>query len=429
VTWFNADQLAYISADGSTYQLDIPTGKSSLLIAHRGAPDGPSWLPNSKKDYAVWSFNTFSPLDLKNQCVKPLPHMGGCMPYFTRDGEWGFWETYVGGPIGVVNLASWVLAGDRTLFTPTLARSMMPFKNRDYIYFPMYSADKRLLAVGVRNGADERGYGGADWDIFVVQTDPASLEVIGKPIRYTFDPDCDRFPDLWQTPLPLGFQTAKAPFAAKFKSPDGTSLAWDFGDGSSGNGTEASHSYVTPGLYTVTATHAGQSVYGQVLVKAAEPPKARRAILKSPREIAVVFSEPVNLAHAALSLKSHIKIEKTTPSADGRSAILTLADQPKSGDALVLDGVTDQAQQPNAMPSTEFALDIRTWPSTHDGLIFFWQGGDKPNLLHDADKGDLSCSIVAKGAAWYDHNRDMVFDGGAFEVQGLSEVLSKALHD
>jgi hypothetical protein len=59
-------------------------------------------------------------------------------------------------------------------------------------------------------------------------------------------------PDFIATPV-----TGLAPLSVQFKdsSTGGpTSWAWDFGDGSSGYGMNPTHTYLTPGTYTVTVT-------------------------------------------------------------------------------------------------------------------------------------------------------------------------------
>ena len=433
VSWINNQELAYIGGDGNTYQFNLKTQESKLLFK-RLHVDAPSWLPNSKKTFAVWSFNTFSPFDEKLQVVRPIPHMGGCQPYFTQDGDWGFWESYCGGPVGIAHLNSWVYACDRSLVTVVAEKSSIP-PPFNYLYFPMISSDKRLLAFAAKDHEFPGGYSAADWDIFVLPLNPKTLQAASDhAIRYTFEPGCDRFPDVWQAPLPLGCHSGKVPFTPEIKPPAGPGWGLDFGDssnslttGSSATGTAGTHTYTKPGLYTVSATRGKEVLYGQVYVQAAQPPKALRAILKDPKELVVIFDEPVNSKGASVSLKSQGKIAKSELGEDGRVLHVFLAQPAKGVDTLILEGITDLAQQPNRLAKTELPFDIRIWPSTQDGLVFLWQNGNKPNLLKDPVKGNLSCTIVAKGRAWYDRNWDMVAGGGGFQVQGLSEVFAKAI--
>ena len=75
-----------------------PVTNGHLDLIERGEKGGPSWLPNPTLTSACWSFNTFSLLDAKTHKVTPMPHLGGCQPYYTSDGLWGFWMRAPGGP-------------------------------------------------------------------------------------------------------------------------------------------------------------------------------------------------------------------------------------------------------------------------------------------------------------------------------------------
>ena len=46
----------------------------------------------------------------------------------------------------------------------------------------------------------------------------------------------------------------------------GTTCAWDFGDGTTGTGAAAIHTYDSPGTYTVTLTSGGKTAAGTVVV-------------------------------------------------------------------------------------------------------------------------------------------------------------------
>ncbi|HUT32897.1 MAG TPA: PKD domain-containing protein, partial [Planctomycetota bacterium] len=46
----------------------------------------------------------------------------------------------------------------------------------------------------------------------------------------------------------------------------GTACAWDFGDGTSGTGGTAMHTYYSPGTYTITLTAGGRTASTTVAV-------------------------------------------------------------------------------------------------------------------------------------------------------------------
>jgi hypothetical protein len=80
---------------------------------------------------------TFSPYDAARGTISEQAAFGGCEPYFTNDGVWGFWMGGGGGPINRIRL------GTRQV-SPiiNLHDSRMP-ADRAYLYFPMASRCQR----------------------------------------------------------------------------------------------------------------------------------------------------------------------------------------------------------------------------------------------------------------------------------------------
>lgn len=425
VVWFNDNELAYIGGDGNTYQLNLTTNQSTLLIKRSG-PDAPMWLPNITKTHAAWSFNTFSLLDAKAQTVTEMPHLGGCQPYFCQDGIWGFWEGGIGGPINKMHLATRAIS-------PILDRSAMP-PERNFVYFPMISDDNRLLAFAATDKVIG-GYGGyteSDYEIFLVQLDPKTLDVIGKPIRYSFQPKCDRFPDVWQARPELGFQSNEAPFTADFKAdrPLDATWQWDFGDGSAPAAGVARHTYEKPGTYIVTARQGDRVLHGQVRVAEATAPKGLDALLESPQEILVAFDEPVDLSKVRVELQSKAEIARHVAGDDGRSLRISLKNPLAAADTLLVEGAADLAQQPHAMEPARFALQPRLWPASRDGLGFLWENAKARNIVRDPQTGDLSAySLSLRDRAWYDRNNAAVFDGGNASIPGFGDKFSNAVRN
>ena len=85
-----------------------------------------------------------------------------------------------GGPIHRIDLASREI-------TPLLRKNdpLLP-PGRGYLYFPMSSRDGRLLAVGASGGRHDTFK--ADYEIFVLESDPQTLEPRAPAVRFTFDP-------------------------------------------------------------------------------------------------------------------------------------------------------------------------------------------------------------------------------------------------
>jgi hypothetical protein len=68
-------------------------------------------------------------------------------------------------------------------------------KDRSYLYFPMVSRDGRMFACAA--SPNQHDHFTADYDVFVARMDPEKLDVVGDPVRYSFHPGCDRFPDVF----------------------------------------------------------------------------------------------------------------------------------------------------------------------------------------------------------------------------------------
>ena len=423
VTWFDDENLAFIAADGNTYRLNLPSGKRELLIE-----GGQFWLPNTRLTHAVWSFNTFSLLDPQRHAVTPMPHLGGCQPYFAHDGKWGFWVRAPGGPLYKMHLATRAIS-------PLFDRALLP-ADRDYCYFPMVSLNQRLLAFAAADHSKIVGaYGGyvlSDYEVFLLPLDPGTLEPLGRPIRYTFDPHCDRFPDVHQAEPALGYFANEAPFEVQFAADNvaagGGALRWDYGDGTQETARAGRHRYEKPGVYLVEARSEGAILRGQVRVTEATIPQVTGGTLEGERELVVTFSEPVELGAATLSLASGAKIERSTAGDDGRSLRVLLAARPRQNDQLQLGGIVDRAQRPNRLERGVVDVVASTWPSNPSGLGFLWLSADKPNTLRDPLSGQIVAYVPkANGRAWFDRARAMVLDGGSFYFAGLLDQVANAV--
>jgi len=201
VLWHDDRKLAWIRADGRTFELDIETGASRRLT------DEPrvrlAWLVDATLTHAVDGSPTFSAYDAAAGRVIPGVRRPGCEPYFSHDGRFGFWVRSGGGPFRFVNLRSGEVG---TLLEHEDPR--IPGAQR-YAYFPMLSDDGRMLVFGASPGDHDHSF--SNYDIFAAPVDPATLALLGRPQRLTAHPAGDRYPDVHVESLDLERWQEQAP--------------------------------------------------------------------------------------------------------------------------------------------------------------------------------------------------------------------------
>jgi hypothetical protein len=185
--WVSARQLIYIAGDTTTRQIDIQTGAEELLLPRPRKHFG--LLVNATRTHATNDLPTFAAYDTRGRTFVPRKALRGCQPYFTLDGELGYWVADGGGPVVKLDLR------DRTRSVVIERDSEFLPADRGYVYFPMASADRSLLAFAA--SANQRGHFTADYEIFVAPLDPEAFAVRGAAVRYSFAPGPDRFPDVF----------------------------------------------------------------------------------------------------------------------------------------------------------------------------------------------------------------------------------------
>jgi len=418
--WVNAHELIYIDAQGVTRQLNVDTGQSEALTGPYDPKLSPwpgvaGFLINATHTYATSGSPIFSPYDAATKTVKLKPHLDGCQPYFTHDGKWGFWMGGGGGPINRVLLAT-------RQFSPILKYDdpRLP-KGRRYLYFPMISWDQRLFACGV--SPHQHDHFKSDYDIFVAQIDPDTLELIGKPVRYTFDPHCDRFPDVYLAPLELGDFSGEAPYTVKFTPPEHSGKwQWDFGEGGKVEIHEqARHTFRQPGEYLVKATQGEKTLLGRVRVRAAEPPKVQQVLIATPTEVVVTFSEPVQTKKLKAYFEPKLKLKQLAERFNHTQLVLELATPLKQPVKLHLEKVYDYAQKPNKMPAQVLEVKPILWPGGAKGLVWFWATGKT-----EGNVSDKHLKLKPRGWAHLDHDYAMVLAHGAYLAEGADKNLLQA---
>ncbi|MEE8525290.1 MAG: LamG-like jellyroll fold domain-containing protein [Thermoanaerobaculia bacterium] len=194
VVWRDAEELIYIDGDGNTRLLEIDGGVSRLLLPSPGEDLG--WLVDPTLSYATTGFPTFSPYDADQGRVLQRQRFGGCEPYFSGDGSWGYWVAGAGGPVHRIDLATREVS-------IVLRKNDARLAEQGYVYFPIRSRDGRLFAFGASAGGHDHAT--SNYDVYVAHTDPRSFKILGKPVRLTADAGSDRYPDVFAEPLPPGF--------------------------------------------------------------------------------------------------------------------------------------------------------------------------------------------------------------------------------
>ncbi len=100
-----------------------------------------------------------------------------------------------GGPLRAFDLAT---RTQKTLFEKNDPR----LGKQAYMYFPMLSNGSALLAFGA--SPNEHDHEKGNYDIFVVEVDPSTLDVLGQPLKYTSAPTPDRYPGRPRRAAPPG---------------------------------------------------------------------------------------------------------------------------------------------------------------------------------------------------------------------------------
>jgi hypothetical protein len=409
VVWRDPRTLIFISGETTTMELDIETGERKILIAT--PPKKGGWLLDSTLTHATSGVPTFSVYDPARQKVALRSELGGCEPYFSHDGRWGYWMAGAGGPINRIDLAS------RTVSTILDKNDSRMEKGWGYAYFPMTSADGRLFAYAASTGRQQHDHHKSDYEIFVAESDPRTLEVLGRAVRFTRHPATDRYPDIFLAPLPLGRLRGEAPFTVRLAPEEGDGVwRWSFGDGATSEGPSGEHTYLEPGRYTVVASRDQEELRGAVVVGEAAPPVPLEVtLLQNGLAVAVVFDEPIGIDGAQLAFESGRGIAATRVGGDGRSLIIDLEEPFRGLDRLTLAGIGDRAQRVNLLATTVLEVEPPLWPSRRDGLVFVWETGDAANLVFDPElDADRAFNLQSSGLARLDGHFAMALDGGSF---------------
>jgi len=419
--WLDDVHLAYIAPDGSTKKIHIHSGEQSTIIPREGNVPSRAdaalhgLLPSPQLDHATAGYPTFSPLK-DGQIDEKRIHFG-CQPYFTYDGRWGYWMGGVGGPIARYDLETRRESSILNRFDPRITDEGWGF-----LYFPMVSRCGRALAFGASQG--EHDHWNADYEIFLVPLQGDSLEVTGTPRRMTHWKGTDRFPDVFVEPLALGSYSGEGP--SRFSLPIPAGAPWSI-NGHAQDPTEGpvEVAFDKPGLYQIEAVSDDSTTRGRVRVATARPPAVVQALtvgFTAGWVIELVFDEPVVLQEGAMAVAgtSGVALGPEHLESDRRLTLPVRGFEENPN--VVLSGVTDTAQIPNAVSSAAIPVQVASWPSKAiGGWKFGWWNG-KTEL-----DGILSGALRLTGSCFYDETfRIRSWNGGAVFAKA-GEPIAEAL--
>ncbi len=212
-TFWDEDRLVFIDGENRTQLLTLSTGISTPLAQAPGDAEG--WLIAPGGRVATGNTPTFSDL-LADGSVAARPSLGGCQPFFSADGRFAVWSAGAGGPIDAIDLAtrrSWTILDKNDARLPA---------DRGYSYFPALAPDNSLLVVAASDG--EHDHFRANYDLFALELDPATLLPRSRAVPLAASPGVDRFPAIWRRPSAVPIPAEPAPAPAPAVSTDDRAL-------------------------------------------------------------------------------------------------------------------------------------------------------------------------------------------------------------
>jgi len=413
VTWIDDSRLCYIDGGGYTMEYNVESGKTRRLV--KQPHDSFGYLVSPDFKHATSGTPEFAVYDAEHELVRHQQRLGGCQPYFTQDGRWGYWMGGAGGPVNKMNLATREIG-------PMLQKDDRRLNGkRNYIYFPMISPCQRLLAFAA--SPDKHDHFEADYDIYVAHIDPERLEVIGNPVRYTKYQGCDRFPDVFRRELPLGTQYVEGETEMEFRIPKeyrGDGWKWHITGGFDAEGRVVKRVFDEPREYWVDAKRGKVRLRGYVHVTDARPPRVVGARRSGAEDIIVDFDEPVVGDGATVTLPDGA-ISRDWQVIDGGFALHVPLPAGVGTDAAVeLEGFADLAQHPNRMKSMSVAVPSVSWPASAEGMVFVWENVKGRTRLPDGSP----CEVRPQGLAYFNEHGMMKLRGGWFEAPDAGELVS-----
>lgn len=400
--WLGPEELIYLDGpEAMPTRLNLRTGRTVSMGDHS------QFLMDPTLRYATTGQPTFSRYNAEARKVKKRRELKGCQPYFTRDGQWGFWMGGAGGPINRFHLAT----GKASVMLGKHDKRMP--RRRSYLYFPMISPCGELLTFAA--SPNQHDHFKSDYDIFVTVIDPKTLEVQEAPVRYSFDRACDRFPDVYRRRFQLGRFDGECPFTLELEAPEAEQdWTWEFSDGTEGQGATIKKTFARPGTYRVRARRGDRTLLGYVAARPPRRPEVAEARFLGPRRIEVLFDEPVRAIRPYLKVLPPHEVVDHALGESGRHLVVALNRPAPRGLKLRVAGFADRAQKPNLLKAVTLELPPPPWPAVRKDLLFLFATHDAENRLGEDGKAGPTCEVQPRGLARFTRHHAMRLDGGSF---------------
>ncbi len=414
VTWQDADDLCYLDGEGRTMEVDLKTGVTKQIVLSASVPFG--YLPSPDKHYATSGNPEFAELH-GNGSLLHKRELSGCQPYFTQDSKWGFWMSGTGGPVSAMRLATRetrdiLIENDPHLDT-----------RQNYVYFPMISPCGRLITFAACSVGHD--HFSANYDIYVAQINPVTMELIGQPLRYVDDRACDRYPDVFCAELPLGSHYVKEGSELEFNAAAETE--WSFGDGTTAKGTTVKHTFAKVGDYWVEASsNQGKKAVkltGYVNVRRAQAPSVLNVVRDGEENLLLMFDEEIDASKTTVKLEGTSQKLETKITRDACVLRVLMTPDVPDDAKLTLEGIRDQAQPANVMMRKTVSIPHDRWPPSGPKPLFAWRD------RNDKTPAVAESRVEPHGKAYWDENGVIKLRGGTFEAVGAAEGIAKAVRE
>lgn len=413
VSWLDDDRLCFIDGEGYSAEYNVRTGEKRRLT--RQAHETFGYLISPDRKHATSGSPEFALYDEDLQIIRNQQRMGGCQPYFTADGQWGYWMGGAGGPINKMRLATreigQVLQRDDTRL----------HGKRNYVYFPMVSPCQRLLAFAA--SPDKHDHFTADYDIYIAHIHPQHFDIIGNPVRYTKFKGVDRFPDVFRRELPLGTHYVEGKTELKFEIPakfGGEDWEWHSTGRFHAAGRTATRIFEHPGEYWVEAKRGKLKIRGYVNVGQPKPPQVEGERREGKDGILVDFDEPVETKAAKVTLAGGQVLKDWKVINDGYAIAVKLPPGTAETAVIELEGFSDRAQTPNVMPRVSLSVPSVMWPASDEGMVFVWENAKGRTSLPNG----TPCEVTPSGLAFWSEHGAMKLRGGWFDAPRAGELVS-----